>query len=220
MHSCQTCNYEKNQLAPRGTKSDTAPIVSATQFHLDSGFIQTSSNDFGVTKGLRGVTSYDVNNTYLLIADAKQRYSWVFYQPSKSPPVSILKRFLAVHCLKDGPRFLCMDQSGKLWGSAQLLDIVNAVVYIIEPIGSNLEWDNGKVESLHGTFGVMVRCLLYIASLSAKSGPRQMSPVKCWPVRKILFRCAHTYSLSEEHNVSQGHWNDALQRLDRHQARD
>jgi hypothetical protein len=72
MHSCQACNDGKNKLAPMGSTSDTAPIVSATHFHLDFGFIRASSNDFGFTKGPRVVISYDGNNTYLLIADAKQ----------------------------------------------------------------------------------------------------------------------------------------------------
>jgi hypothetical protein len=131
-----------------GPTSDTAPIVSATRFHLDFGFIQALSNDSGVTKGPRVVTSYDGNNTYLLITDAKQHYSWVFCQPSK------------------GPRFLRMDQGGELWASAQLHDIANAAGYIIEPTGSNSAWQNSKVEHLNGTFGVMVRCLLYSAGLS------------------------------------------------------
>jgi hypothetical protein len=119
-----------------GTTSDTAPIISATRFHLDFGFIRASSHDFVVTKGPRVVTSYDRNNTYLLIADAKQRYSWVFCQPSKSPPVSILERFLAVHGLKEGPRSLRMDQGGELWGSDQLRDVAHAAGYVIEPTGS------------------------------------------------------------------------------------
>jgi hypothetical protein len=45
---------------------------------------------------------------------------------------------------------------------------VNAAGYIIEPTGSNSAWQNGKVERLNGTFGVMVRCLRYRAGLSAK----------------------------------------------------
>jgi hypothetical protein len=123
-----------------GPTSDTSPIILATRFHLDFGFIRSSSNDLGVTKGPRVVTSYDGNNNYLLIADTKQRYSWVFCQPSKSPPVSILERFLAVHGLKEGPIFLHMDQGGELWGSAQLRDIANAAGYIIEPTGSDSAW--------------------------------------------------------------------------------
>jgi hypothetical protein len=131
MHSCQACNDGKIQRAPMGPTSDTAPIVSATRFHLDFGFIRASSHDFGVTKGPHVVTSYDGNNTYLLIVDAKQRYSWVFCQPSKSPPVSTLERLLAVHGLKEGPRSLRMDQEGELWGSDQLRDVAHAAGYVI-----------------------------------------------------------------------------------------
>jgi hypothetical protein len=127
----------KIQRAPMGTTSDTARIVSATHFHLDFGFIRSSSNDFGVTKGPHVVTSFDGNNTYLLIADANQRYSWVFCQPSKSPPVSILERFFVFHGLKEGHRFLSMDQGSELWNSAQLRDIAHAAGYIIEPTSSD-----------------------------------------------------------------------------------
>jgi hypothetical protein len=168
MHSCQACNDGNIQRAPMGPTSDTAPIVSATRFHLDFGFIRASSHDFGVTKGPRVVTSYNGNNTYLLIVDANQRYSWVFFKPSESPPVSILEPFLAVHGLKEGPIFLRMDQGGELWGSDQLRYIAHAAGYVIEPTGSDSVWQNGKVERLNGTFGVMVRCLLYSAGLSAK----------------------------------------------------
>jgi hypothetical protein len=61
-----------------------------------------------------------------------------------------------------------MDQGGELWGSDQLRDVAHAAGYIIEPTGSDSAWQNGKVERINGTFGVMVRCLLYSAGLSAK----------------------------------------------------
>jgi hypothetical protein len=75
---------------------------------------------------------------------------------------------LAVHGLKEGPRSLRMNQGGELWGSDQLRYIAHAADYVIEPTGSDLAWKNGKVECLNGTFGVMVRCLLYSAGLSSK----------------------------------------------------
>jgi hypothetical protein len=177
-----------------GPASDTAPIVSASRFYLDFGFMLASSHNFGVTKGPRVVTSYDGNNTYLLIVDAKQRYSWVLCQPSKSPPVLILERLLAVPCLKEGPIFLCMDQGGELWDSDQLLYVAHAAGYVIEPTGSDSAWHNGKVERLDGTFGVMVRCLLYSAGLSAK----------LWSA--ALIHAVYLKKLV----VSQGNWTDAL----------
>jgi hypothetical protein len=158
----------KNSACPFGSyiRHSTNRLGRSLLF-LNFGFIRASSNDFGVTKGPCVVYSYNGNNTYILIADAKQRCSWVFCKPSKSPPVLILERFVAIHGLKDGTRFLRMDQGGELWGSTQLRDIANAVGYIIEPTGYNSVWQNGKVERLNDTFGIMVRCLLYSSGLSA-----------------------------------------------------
>jgi hypothetical protein len=81
MHSCQACNDEKNSACPYGSYIRHITNRMVTRFHLDFGFMRASSNDFGVTKGPLVVTSYDGNNTYILIADAKQRHSWVFCQP-------------------------------------------------------------------------------------------------------------------------------------------
>jgi hypothetical protein len=82
-----------------------------------------SSLEFGVMDGHRIVTSYDWNNNFLLIVCANARHTWVFCQPSKDPPIHILERFLEANCIKDGPRFLRMDQGGKLWRSKLLRDV-------------------------------------------------------------------------------------------------
>jgi hypothetical protein len=174
MHSCQAYNNGKIQRAPMVPTSDTAPISSATCFHLDFGFIRASSNDFSVKKVPRVVTSYDGNNAYLLISDAKQLYSWVFCQPSKSPHVSILERLLAVHGLKEGPRFLRMDQGGELWGSAQLRDIANATGYIIEPSGSDSAWQNGKVDSLMARLVSLLDVSYTVLACQQNSGPLRL----------------------------------------------
>jgi hypothetical protein len=42
MYSCQACNDGKIQRAPMGPTSDTVPIVSASRFHLDFGFIRAA----------------------------------------------------------------------------------------------------------------------------------------------------------------------------------
>jgi hypothetical protein len=112
MKLCQACNYGKIKCAPMGVTSDTVKLLLGTRLHLDFGFIRVSSLDVGITDGLRIVTSYDGNNAFLLIVCANARHTWVFFQPSKSPPIHILERFLEVNGLKDGPRFLCMDQGG------------------------------------------------------------------------------------------------------------
>jgi hypothetical protein len=58
-----------------------------------------------------------------------------------------------------------MDQGGELWRSNELRDVDFAAGYDFEPTGSNAASENGKVERASGTFGAMVRCLLYSAGL-------------------------------------------------------
>jgi hypothetical protein len=165
MHLCQACNNRKIQRADKGPISDTGLLLPGTRFHLDVGFIRASSADFGVTMGNRVITSYDGNNSYLVLVCAKTRHTWVFCQASKSPPIFIIERFLASNGLKSGPRYLRMDQGGELWRSNELRDVAFAAGYDFEPTGSYAASENGKVERANGTFGAMVRCLLYSAGL-------------------------------------------------------
>jgi hypothetical protein len=90
MHSCQACNDDKIRRAPIGPVSDTAPLLPGTRFHLDFGFIHASSADFGVSAGNRVVTSYDSNNSYLLIVCAKARQTWIFVKLPSRPRYSSL----------------------------------------------------------------------------------------------------------------------------------
>jgi len=170
MHSCQVCSDAKIKRAPMGTTADTDPIQPGTRFHLDFGFIRASSEDYGVTKqkGKRVVTSFDGFNTFLLIVCAKTRFTWVFCQQSKSPPTEILDSFLKSSGLKDGPRSLRMDQGGELARSSEIGRVAAANGYVIEPTGSDAASENGKVERLNGTFGAMVRSLLFGSGMSPK----------------------------------------------------
>jgi hypothetical protein len=165
MHSCQACNDGKIQRADKGPISDTVLLLPGTRCHLDFGFIHALSANFGVTTGYSVVTSYDGNNSYLIIVCAKTRHTWVFCQASKSPPIFIIERFLASNGLKSGPRYLRMEQGGDLWRSNELWDVAFAAGYNFEPTGSNAASENGKVERANGTFGAMVRYLLYSAGL-------------------------------------------------------
>jgi hypothetical protein len=71
MHYWQACSDGKIHRAPMGPTSDTDPLLPGTHFHLDFGFTRASSAEFGVSVGNRVVTSYDGNNTYLLIVCAE-----------------------------------------------------------------------------------------------------------------------------------------------------
>jgi hypothetical protein len=115
--------------------------------------------------GNRVVTSYDSNNSYLIIVCAKTRHTWVFCQASKLPPIFIIERLLASNGLRSGPRYLHIDQGGELWRSNELRDVAFAAGYDFDPTRSDAVSENGKVEWANGTFGAMVRCLLYSAGL-------------------------------------------------------
>jgi hypothetical protein len=131
--------------------------------------MRASSESFQKKQGAsQVVTSHDDFNSYLLITDAKPRYTWVFPTASKDPPCNIVKAFLEKFGLKCGYRGLRMDQGGELWRSAALRAIVAEAGYGMEPTGSDSPHQNGKVECSNGTFGVMVRSLLYSAGLPPK----------------------------------------------------
>jgi hypothetical protein len=193
-----------------GPVSDTAPLLPGTHFHLDFGLIHVSSADFGVSAGNQVAASYDGNNSYLLIVCAKARQTWIFCQAFKSPPIFIVERFLALNGLKYGPRFLCMDQGDELWRSNELREVAATAGYVIEPTGSDAASKNSKVDRPNGTFGAMVRCLLYSAGLSAifwsailvhavylKNRPYHkalcMTPHEAWTGVKPVLAHLHTF---------------------------
>jgi hypothetical protein len=109
--------------------------------------------------------SYDISNSYLIIVCSKTHHTWVFCQGSQLPPIFIIERFLASNGLKSGPRYLRMDQGGELCRSNELRGVAFAAGYYFEQTGSDAASENGKVERANGTFGAMVRCLLYSAGL-------------------------------------------------------
>jgi hypothetical protein len=115
IQSSQVCHYGKIKHSPMGDTSDTIKPLPGTRFHLDFGFIRSSSLDFGVMTGHHMFTSYYGNTTFLRIVCAKACHAWVFCQPSKAPPIHILERFLEVNGLKEGPRFFCINPGGELW---------------------------------------------------------------------------------------------------------
>lgn len=165
---CSVCADAHAQRPPRGPTVSTATLKAGSRFHVDFGFMRASSESYLKKKGLpRIVESFDGYNSYLLITDAKTRYTWVFLTKSKAPPVDIitehLKRF-GLH--SDEYRAIRVDQGGELYGSKDFCEAVLKAGYIIEPTGSGLHHQNGKVERLNLTYGIMVRSLLYSAGLS------------------------------------------------------
>jgi hypothetical protein len=93
---CQICSDANPKRSPMGPTLSTCELLPATRFHIDFGFMRASSEKYRPQKGApRVVTSVDGFNAYLLIADAKTRYTFVFLTVSKAPPHEILDQFLA-----------------------------------------------------------------------------------------------------------------------------
>ena len=169
LHHCKICSDARARKNPMGPISPVDHLLPGSRFHLDFGFMRASSDSFHKTPGAsRVVDSYDGYNSYLLITDAKTRFTWVFLTTSKAPPIDLVKTFLLQNGLPTGYRALRLDQGGELWRSAALRDVTANAGYIMEPTGSDSPHQNGKVERLNGTFGVMVRSLLYSSGLPPK----------------------------------------------------
>jgi hypothetical protein len=168
-HSCDACSDARPRRSAAGPTADTAALQPGTRFHVDFGFMRASSGTYAARKNVaRVVTSVDGYNAYLLIADAHSRYTWIFLTVSKAPPTAVLDTFLASNKLLTGPRFIRMDQGGELWRSDDIRDVCIKHQYVAEPTGSDSPSQNGKVERLNGTYGVMVRAMLYSSGLHPK----------------------------------------------------
>ena len=128
--------------------------------------MRSSSQSFvKIIGATRVVNSYDEYNSYLLITDAKTRYTWVFLTATKEAPTKLVNTFLDTNGLKTGYHALHIDQGGELWRSDSLHHMTANAGYVMEPSGSDSPHQNGKVECLNGTFGVMEQWLLCSSGL-------------------------------------------------------
>ena len=166
LHACPTCEHARSRRPPLGPTSRATDLIPGSRFHLDFGFMRASSNTFLKTKtGTRVVQSRDGFTSYLIIADAVTRYTWVFLTASKDPPLALVSRFLQEHGLKTGYRAIRVDQGGELCTSDAIRRVFFDAGYSLEPTGNDSANQNGKVERINGTLATMVRSLLYSAGL-------------------------------------------------------
>jgi hypothetical protein len=152
-----------------GPATATSELLPGSRFHLDFGFMRASSDLFlKLPQATRVVLSHDGFSSYLLIADAFSRFTWVFLTASKDAPVAILQKFLATHGRQSGYRGIRVDQGGELCTSNALRKVFFDADYTLEPTGNDSPNQNGTAERLNGTFATMVRSLLYSAGLGPK----------------------------------------------------
>ena len=154
-----------------GPSSTEVDLLPGSSFHVDFGFMHASSDEFLKTKqAIQVVLSYDGYNSFLLLTDAATHYTWVFLIASKDPPIALLVCFLEEHGLKQGYLAICMDQGGEFWNSSDLCLATYESCYCIEPTANDSANQNGMVERLNGTFGIMVCTLLYSSGFPQSTG--------------------------------------------------
>ena len=131
--------------------------------------MRASSQSFQKQVGApRIVNSYDGYNSYLLITDAKTRFTWVFLTATKSPPVDIVHKFLTTFGLRDGYRALRVDQGGELWRSDCLTHCYfhSWLVILWNPLAVTVRIKMGKLNaSMAHLVSWSARSLLYSAGL-------------------------------------------------------
>ena len=172
-HSCSTCDHARRRRNTKGPTDPVAALLPCSRFHVDFGFMRATDASYNAKSARtnksrsdpRIVASVDGYTSYMLMACAVSRYTWVFLTKTKQVPLDAFTAVLDRNGLKTGHRAIRVDQGGELWRSASFRQAVHTAGYVLEPTGADSPWMNGKVERLNGTFGTMVRALLYSAGL-------------------------------------------------------
>ena len=83
---------------------------------MDFDFVRVS--EFKQVKDGITITSIDGYNCYLVIIDRATRYTWIFLQSSKDPPLTPIKLILSTFKTTCTHRTVRTDQGGELGRSA------------------------------------------------------------------------------------------------------
>ena len=78
--------------------------------------IVVRGSQFKIIKEGKTITSIDGFNSYLIIIDRSTRYTWIFLQSSKDPPINVIKRLLNKFKTTHPHRTVRTDQGGELGG--------------------------------------------------------------------------------------------------------
>ena len=109
-------------------------------FHLDFGFVRGSEYDFVNDEGKK-LTSIDGKNAYLLIADRRTRYMWVYLCNSKETPLDAVEMILSKFGSNYKHRTVRSDQNKGL--SMSMLDHLN---FTPESTGTDNSQQNTRAE--------------------------------------------------------------------------
>ena len=134
-------------------------------FHMDYGFVRGS--DFKETQNGQTITSIDGFNSYLLIIDRATRYTWIFLQSTKEPPLTVIKLILAKFKTTNPHRTVRTDQGGELEGSIAFKQLLahDDLQFSLELTGADASAQNGRCENPNRIYGQMMRCMIHSAGL-------------------------------------------------------
>ena len=142
LHHCDTCHQAKSIYRRKKSDENTDPQHIGERFHMDYGFV-SGKKDGNL------IRSHDGYKAYLLIVDAKTRYTWIFLSKNKVPPIQTVKLFLQLHGRKEGTRVVRTDQGGELAKCEAFQNMIGVQGYTLETTGADNSKQNGTVGKGH-----------------------------------------------------------------------
>ena len=122
-------------------------------FHMDFAFVRGSR--FKEIKEGKTITSIDGFNSYLIIIDRSTRYTWIFLQFSKDPPINVIERLLSKFKTTHPHRTVRTDQGGELGGCKAFKQLLakKELGFSLELTGADASAQNGRCENPNRVYG-------------------------------------------------------------------
>ena len=107
------------------------------------------------SKKEKTITSIDGYNSYLIIVDRSTRYTWIFLQSSKEPPINAIKILLTKFKTTQPHRTVRIDQGGELGGYAAFKELLagDDMGFSLELTGVDAPAQNGRCENPNRVYG-------------------------------------------------------------------
>ena len=132
---------------------------------MDLGFVRGS--DFKQIKEGKTITSINRYNSNLIIVDRSTRYTWIFLQSSKEPPINAIKILLTKFKATHPHRTVRTDQGGELGRCTAFKELLvgGDMGFSLGLIGTDASAQNGRCENHNHVYGQMMRYMLHSADI-------------------------------------------------------